>query len=236
MTSEVPSTQAASTATQPLGMRQRFAGRSLKGAVKQAGLTLTKREAQTIAKQSGKSVAEVMSGAVDQGVTLGSGLVNQFNRGKLGPNFQNVLPMFGSMFSPGQSKGFNRAIQNLQPLQNISMPAGSVYAGSTAVVKPSTQQRDVNSGFSSSPGSTTFLPVVLPKAVLKGAMSNISGDLGYSAPTQSGTAAESAAVSAAPAVTPPAAQPSPRAKAAKAKAQKVIAKRQRGAKAKQGQG
>lgn len=215
MTSEVPTTQTATTAAAAPGFRQRFAGLGMKGAIRQAGLTLTKREARAIAKQSGKSVAEVMSGAVDQGVTLGSGLVNQFNRGKLGPGFQNAMYALGGVYAPGQSKKFTQAIQNLQPLQGLSMPAGSVYAGAAGITKD---------------GQTTFNPVVLPKAVLKGAMSSVSGDLGYSAPTQSGTAAESAALETAPVATP-----SPRAKAAKAKARKVIAKRKGRSTGKQGQ-
>ncbi len=215
MTPEVPSDQ---TAAQPRGMRQRFAGLGVRGAIRQAGSTLTKREAKTISKQSGKSVAEVMSGAVDQGVALGSGLVNQFNRGKMGPSFKSHGFLMGGMFSAGSAKGVGGALQNLQPLQGVSMPAGSVYAGSTAVTRD---------------GQTTFNPVVMPKAVLKGALNNISGSLGYSAPTQSGTAGEAAASVSAEAS--PSARVSPKARTAKSRAQKMIAKRRGQGRGKQNQ-
>lgn len=211
MTSEVPSAQTATTETTETrvpGMRQRFAGLGLKKAVRQAGTTLSKREAQVIAKQSNKSVAEVMSGAVDQGVALGSNLVNKFNRGKLGPSFSNSQYLLGGMFRPPATTGVAKALQNLQPLQGVSMPTGSVYAGSTAITRE---------------GQTTFNPVVLPKAVLKGAMMNISGDLGYSAPTQSGTSGEAAATAAS---TTPSAPAQAKRTTAKQKAKKMIQKRQ----------
>lgn len=210
MTSEVPSAQTATTETVETripGMRQRFAGLGLKGAIRQAGTTLTKREAKTIAKQSNKSVAEVMSGAANQGVALGSNLVNQFNRGKLGPNFTNSQYLLGGMFRSPATTGVAKALQNLQPLQGVSMPAGSVYAGSTGVTKD---------------GQTTFNPVVLPKAVLKGAMMNISGNLGYSAPTQSGTAGEAAAATTS---TTPSEPARANRTTAKQKAKKMIEKR-----------
>lgn len=223
MTSEVPTAQTATAANsvpQRPGIRQRFAGRSMKGALRNSGATLTNKEAKMIARQSGKSVAEVMSGALDQGITLGSGLVNQFNRGKLGPNFQNAVNLLGSTFVPGASRGFGRAIQNLQPLRGVSMPAGSVYAGSTAVTEG---------------GKTVFTPVVMPKAVLKGALSGVSGDLGYSLPANSGTAGESAMQTETTVAASGTSEKSRKFRNAKTKARKMISNRRGRAGIKKGQ-
>lgn len=229
MTSEVPigSTTSGSSAADPSvqattprkpGLKKRFAGLSLGGAINQAGMTLTNKEARVISRQTGRPVAEVMSRAVDSGVTLGSNLVNKFNAGKLGPNLQNTGGFWGYSSAPGQSERTQAALQNLQPLRGVSMPSGSVYAGSTGITKD---------------GQTTFNPIVLPKAVLKGAMSNISGSLGYTAPTQSGTAGEVAATTGAGAPAAPSAKASPNRNAAKTKAQKMIAKRRTQGKGKQ---
>jgi ABC-type enterochelin transport system substrate-binding protein len=62
------------------------APQSMSAQVKTAGSVVSKKEATSIAKDTGKSVAQVMAKAQDKGQALGSGLVNQFNAGKLGAN------------------------------------------------------------------------------------------------------------------------------------------------------
>lgn len=167
--------------TKPATFRQRIAGRGAKFALSQAGQVLSKREARGIAKETGKSVAQVLSSATQQGVGLGAGLINQFNKGKLGPSFASgpaaaLYETYGIV--PGQSRAVSRALQTLEPLRGLSMPKGGVYLGSTA--------REVG-------GTTQFTPVVMPRKLLRNIQTASPAEGGYAAPTQAGTAAESAA-------------------------------------------
>jgi hypothetical protein len=199
--------------TNPASFRQRIAGRGAKFALKQAGLVLSKKEARGIAKESGKSVAEVLSSATQQGVGLGAGLVNQFNKGKLGPGFASgpmaaLAETYG--FMPGQSRGVTKALQTLEPLRGLSMPKGGVYLGSTA---------------RESGGTTTFTPVVMPRQVLQNMQTAAPTAGGYATPTQAGTAAESAATTTTP-TTPVTSEVSTTAKESKKRQAKNLAKKQ----------
>lgn len=210
---DVSSSVLGTDVTQPATFRQRIAGRGAKFALKQAGQVLSKREARGIAKETGKSVAQVLSSATQQGVGLGAGLVNQFNKGKLGPTFYSgpgaaLFQDYGIV--PGQSRAVSKALQTLEPLRGLSMPKGGVYLGSTA--------REVG-------GTTQYTPVVMPRQVLRNMEAAAPTEGGYAAPTQAGTAAESAAPVKTPTVSETSSTPSTSSESKKRQA-KNLAKKQ----------
>jgi hypothetical protein len=146
-------------------------GGGLGSQVKSAGSILTKNEALKIAESTGKAVAQVMARAQNNGQGLGSSLVNNYNRGTLGPNGSNVTN-FGGVpigMGPGVGGAATKAIQQLQALEGLRMGQGQVYMGSTTTTTPGQQQRGVNDGYSSTPGSTVYNPIVVPRGYVAAA-------------------------------------------------------------------
>ena len=111
-------------------------------AVKSAGKVLSQTEAKQVAKQTGKSVQQVMAKAVDRGVGIGAKLVN------------NYTP------APRQNPAVTQA---LAPLANLQMNKGTAYHGYSTTKTPSTQPRTPYGGITYNPGSTTYNPIVLPR-------------------------------------------------------------------------
>lgn len=163
--------------SQPAGFRQRIAGRGLQYALRQAGPALSKREARVISRQTGRSIAEVMGSALSKGVGLNSGLVNKFNKGKLGSSLQS-LGFFGQV---------PPALRALEPLRGLSLPQKSVYLGSSVREVPS---EGYGKYLSAPSNRTEYTPVVVPRALLNTALLSGSSPNGYSLPAQSGTGAE----------------------------------------------
>ena len=120
---------------------------NLSQAVKNVGKVLTQKESKQVAKQTGKSVQQVMAKAVNAGVGLGSKVVN------------NYTP------APGQTPAVYKA---LAPLANLQMNKGTVYSGYSTTQTPSTQTRALGGGVNYTPGSTTYNPIVLPRSVVSG--------------------------------------------------------------------
>ena len=98
-----------------------------------------------------------MAKATQAGVGIGSGLVNQYNAGRLGP-VANTSPF---AMNAGGNAGL--VAQALAPLQNLQMNKGTAYYGSSQYNVPSTQTRSVNGGSTNIAGSTTYNPIVLPR-------------------------------------------------------------------------
>lgn len=138
-------------------------GGSLSSAVRDVGQILTKAEATSIAKNTGKTVAQVMAKAQNVGVGIGSGLVNAYSKGNLGPNSSNTISFGGLTAAPGYNQATARAIQALAPLQNLQMGKGTAYYGASQYNVPSTQTRSVNGGSTNIAGGTTYNPIVLPR-------------------------------------------------------------------------
>lgn len=124
-------------------------GGGLSAQVRSAGRVVSSSEAQRIARSTGKSVAQVMAKANQLGAGLGSGLVNQFNSGRLGPN--NAIS--GSSVSDA-----------LRGLQGLQMNKGTAYYGYSTTNTPAT--RSVNGGYAS--GSSTINPIVMPRGTIAG--------------------------------------------------------------------
>lgn len=122
-------------------------------AVKSAGAVVSKKEATQISQDTGKTVAQVMAKAQDRGQALGSSLVNNYNRGTLGPNTATFV----------NGAGHNKAVNALQALQGLRMPSSTVYMGSSSTTTPYQQTWTPNGGTASTPGSTTYNPIVLPR-------------------------------------------------------------------------
>ena len=117
-------------------------------AVKKVGNVLSQSEAKQVAKQTGKSVQQVMAKAVNKGVGLGAKVVN------------NYTP------APRQKPAVT---QTLAPLANLQMNKGTVYAGSSTTHTPaSSQNRGSGYGVVTTPSSTTYNPIVLPRSVVSG--------------------------------------------------------------------
>lgn len=191
-TSTTPATVSSSVLgtdlTKPASFKQRIAGRGAQFALKQAGAVLSRKEARAAAKETGRSVTEIMGTAVQQGVGLGAGLVNKFSKSPYGSASPTVgYPVLG------QSKRMGEALQALQPLQGLTMPKGTVYMGSAVRETPAVSTREVNAGYSSTPGSKEYLPIIMSRQALKNTQVSAPTTGGYATPTQAGTAGESAA-------------------------------------------
>ena len=128
---------------------------NLSQAVKNAGNVLSQSEAKQVAKQTGKSVQQVMAKAVDKGVGLGAKVVN------------NYTP------APAQKPAVTQA---LAPLANLQMNKGTAYYGSSTTQTPSTQTRALGGGVNYTPGSTTYNPIVLPRNTATGGGNNSGGN------------------------------------------------------------
>lgn len=114
---------------------------------KQAGKVLSQSEVQSIAKAKDITPTEVISRAIDQGIGIGSKVVANYNTpGGLGTFVYSGTP------------------DNLRPLQNLSIPKGTAYFGSSTTSTPAS--RDMNSGYTA--GSTTYNPIVLPRNTATG--------------------------------------------------------------------
>lgn len=136
---------------------------NLSQAIASAGAVLSKKEAKSIAQDTGKTVAQVFAKAIDKGVGIGSGAVNAYNNGELGPNSSNTFSFGDLTVAPGFNQATAQAIQALAPLQNLQMAKGTAYYGASQYETPATSTRTRNGGYSSTPGSTTYNPIVLPR-------------------------------------------------------------------------
>lgn len=116
-------------------------GSGLRGQIMSAGNVLSKKEATRIADATGKTVAKVMSKAQEMGSGLGSGLVNAYNKGKFDSDVRKTY-------------------ENLAALQNLQMPKGTAYQGASVYNVPSTSTRTPNAGLTTTPGYTTYVPIV----------------------------------------------------------------------------
>ncbi len=174
--------------TKPASFKQRIAGRGAQFALKQAGAVLSRKEARAAAKETGRSVTEIMGAAAQKGVGLGAGLVNQFNKSPFG---STGLPFGFSGF--GQSNRMTQAMQTLEPLRGLTLPKGVAYMGSAVRETPATSTRNVNGDFNLTPGRTEYLPILTSRQVLRNAQATAPTAGGYATPTQAGTAGEDAA-------------------------------------------
>ena len=139
-----------------------------------AGNVLSKSEAASIAKAQDKTVAQVMAKAQDKGVALGSGLVNQFNSGKAGPNLSNLNTNLGGV-AYGVNNRTAQALTQLQALQGLRMNPGTAYAGYSTTTTPARDTSTVNGGGTYTPASTTYNPIVLPRNTAIGGMGGGAG-------------------------------------------------------------
>ena len=141
-----------------------------------AGPVLSKSEARSIADAKGKTVAQVMANAQNKGVALGSGLVNQFNSGKAGPNLSNLNTSIGNTPIPiGVNNRTAQALTQLQALQGLRMNPGTAYAGYSTTTTPARDTSTVNGGGTYTPASTTYNPIVLPRNTAIGGMGGGAG-------------------------------------------------------------
>jgi hypothetical protein len=99
---------------------------------------------------------------------LGSSLVNNYNRGNLGPNGQSVTNFGNVPIGMGVNGATTRAIASLQALQGLQMQPKTVYAGYSTTTTPARGGTSPSSGSWHTPGTTTYNPMVLPKNVATG--------------------------------------------------------------------
>ena len=155
----------------PMGKPAPSAPQSMSAQVKAAGAVVSKKEAAAIAKDTGKTVAQVMAKAQDKGQALGSGLVNAYNNNKLGPNTY-------SSYGGGNSANVNAALQQLQALQGLKLNQGTAYAGYSTTYNPAVDTSTVSGGGVQRPATTTYNPIVLPRNMVGGAGGGGAGGAG----------------------------------------------------------
>lgn len=85
----------------------------LKPGLNAAGPVLSQSEARVLAERKNKTVEQVMSRALDKGLSLGSALVNSYNRGAYGSSPYGSTP------------------ENLAGLAGLRLEKGQVYSGTT---------------------------------------------------------------------------------------------------------
>lgn len=122
---------------------------TLSQAVRNVGPVISKSEAKQVAQATGKSVEQVVAKATNAGVGVGSALVNQVSKAISSPAAQFTTPA--------------KTLEALAPLQNLQLNQGTAYYGSSTTTIPSTQTRTPNGGVATTPGSTTYNPIVLPR-------------------------------------------------------------------------
>lgn len=132
---------------------------SVNRSLRNVGPVLSMSESQAIARQTGRSVGDVIAQASTAGVGVGAGLVNQFNSGRLGPNTSIAgTPTFDA----------------LRGLQGLQMNKGTAYFGYSTTNTPSS--RSVNGGYTN--GSSTVNPIVMPRSMAPGRAGATGGAAG----------------------------------------------------------
>lgn len=136
------------------------------------GSNLSRNEALQIAQETGKSVAQVMAKAVEKGMGLTAGLVNNFNSGNLGPNFQSTgfvnQPGLASV-QRGTNAGAMQALEALRGVQGLQLQQGQLYTGYSTTTTPGQGGNSPSSGSWHTPGSTTYNPIVVSKGYTQAA-------------------------------------------------------------------
>lgn len=126
--------------------KNKKSNQKLSQAVRNQGPILSQKEAKAVAKQTNKSVAQVVAKATQANVAIGSKLGNQISKGLAAPG--------GSL---AQSLGIWRAkpevTQALTPLQGLQMNKGTAYSGYST---------------NNSTGTPAYNPIVLPRSVVTG--------------------------------------------------------------------
>lgn len=144
-----------------------MAKQKLSSGVRGAGAVLSESELNQIARQTGRTTDQVIAKAIDVGIGVGSKVINRYQ------------PSTPSFYQPVSS--------NLTPLQNLTIPRGTAYYGSSTVTTPATQTRTVDGGSSSTPATTTYTPIVLPRSAAPGTAGGGSNGLSYNGkPLQDG--------------------------------------------------
>lgn len=88
--------------------------KSLSELIREVGSTLSGQEAEKIAKQTGKTLAEVLAKADKLNISIGAGAVNKYNQ---------------QPATPARTPSAMAAQQALAPLQDLSINRGYVYQG-----------------------------------------------------------------------------------------------------------
>ena len=143
-------------------MAKKKNNKKLSKAVKNVGSVLSKSEAKQVAKQTGKTTAQVMAKAQSKGVGLGSALVNQYN---------------SKPQQPARSTAQIKAVAALKPLAGLQMSSGTAYYGSSTTNTPaSSQNKGSGYGVVTTPSSTTYNPIVLPRNTATGGNNSGGGN------------------------------------------------------------
>jgi hypothetical protein len=124
--------------------------KKLSQAIRDVGPVVSRSEAQQVAKATGKSVEQVVAKAADAGIGVGAALANQVSKAVSSPMAVLSVP--------------TKTLEALAPLQNLQLNKGTAYYGySTTEVPASSVNAGSGYGVISTPGSTTYNPIVLPR-------------------------------------------------------------------------
>jgi hypothetical protein len=137
---------------QPQAVAPRSSGGGLGSQLKAAGAVLTNKEALQIAADTGKSIAQIMDKALQNGQGLNSGLVNSYSK------------------NPAAAQPYLTATrpESLNPLAGLLMQKGQVYMGATQYNTPRTSVPQLDGGFATNYGTTTYNPIVTLRGMVPG--------------------------------------------------------------------
>jgi len=121
---------------------------TLSQAVRNVGPVISQSEANRVAQATGRSVEQVVAKAVNAGVGVGAALTNQVSKAISSP--------FAALNTPAKT------LEALAPLANLQLNQGTAYYGSSKTTTPGTSASTWN-GNNSTPATTTYNPIVLPR-------------------------------------------------------------------------
>jgi hypothetical protein len=131
-------------------------------AAKQRGRVIGKRRVEAFIKRrkrKGDDSPDVL-GFLDRklgsGAALSAAVTNQAGAGKYDP------PLFASRPFTGEPES-----DNLRRLRGLNIGKGMTYVGAFSTTTPRTERRTPNEGYSSTPETTTFTPIVLPRDMVR---------------------------------------------------------------------
>lgn len=124
------------------------------------GQVLSRGEARRLSRETGKSVADIVSRASDRGVGVGAALGNQIGRAMTNPYGQDARSM-------GLDYGRDpRSAQSLEGLRGLQMQKGQAYYGSTTTTTPGYYSGS-GDGSSYNPATRTTTPIVMPRGFVQ---------------------------------------------------------------------
>lgn len=131
-------------------------------AANQRGRIVGKRRVEAfIKRREGKDddspdVLGFLDRKLEAGAALSAAVANRAGAGKYDPPLFRPRPFTGEPES-----------DNLRGLEGLNIGKGMTYLGASSTTTPRTERRTPNEGYSATPETTTFTPIVLPRDMVR---------------------------------------------------------------------